>query len=66
MADKKSWYKYTDESGKCWRIKTTARLAEIGGLQRTDESTYPELPELIKPRYAVRITQLGFANAFIF
>jgi hypothetical protein len=51
MADKKSWYRYTDESGKCWRIKATERLAEIGGLQRTDESTYPALPELIKPRY---------------
>lgn len=51
MADKKSWYRYTDESGKCWRIKTTERLAEIGGLQRTDESTYPPLPELIQPRY---------------
>jgi len=47
----KPWYKYTDESGKCWRIQTAAVLAEIGGLQLTDAATLKPLPDYIEPRY---------------
>ena len=47
----KGWFKYTDESGKCWRIQTTAEIAEIGGLIATDADAYPPLPDTIKPRY---------------
>jgi hypothetical protein len=51
MAKGKSWFRYTDESGKCWRIKVAPDLAEIGGLRAIDETTHPLLPEQIKPRY---------------
>jgi hypothetical protein len=47
----KSWFKYTDESGKCWRIQTTTVLAEIGGLQPADSVAVEPLPAYIKPRY---------------
>lgn len=47
----KSWYKYTDESGRCWRIQTSAVLADIGGLQLTDAASLKPLPASIKPRY---------------
>lgn len=51
MPAKKEWYRYTDESGKHWRIQTTPELAEIGGLPPTDASVHPPLPDTIKPRY---------------
>jgi hypothetical protein len=47
----KRWYKYTDESGTCWRIQTNPDLAEIGGLQPTDAHEFRPLPKNIKPRY---------------
>ncbi len=51
MAEKKNWYQYTDESGKSWRMLTTTKLAEIGNLNQTDDSTFPQLSPLIKARY---------------
>lgn len=47
----RSWYKYTDESGKPWRIQTSAALAEIGGLLPADSMKLEPLPANIKPRY---------------
>lgn len=46
----KDWYRYTDESGNCWRVKVSDQLAEIGGFQRAEAGLMP-LPAYIKPRY---------------
>lgn len=51
MAEKKQWYKYTDEAGRCWRLKLTPALAEIGGLQVCDESSFRHLPDSVEVRY---------------
>lgn len=51
MAEKKQWYKYTDDAGRCWRLKLAPALAEIGGLQVCDESTFPHLPDSVEARY---------------
>ncbi len=51
MVAGKYWFKYTDESGKTWRIQTTSMLAEIGGLSPADSRVVEPLPDYIKPRY---------------
>lgn len=51
MAEKKQWYKYTDDAGRCWRIKLTPAFAEIGGLQACDESSFRHLPDTVEARY---------------
>lgn len=51
MTNSKQWYKYTDESGNCWRIQTTSGLAEIGGLEVADCQVLQPLPGNITPRY---------------
>ena len=51
MAGKRKWYRYTDESGRRWRLKAADVLAEIGGLVSIDESDYPLLPKSVEPRY---------------
>lgn len=47
----KSWYKYTDGSGKTWRIRTTPVPAELGGLSPADSKILEPIPSTIKPRY---------------
>lgn len=51
LSNSKQWYKYTDESGDCWRIQTTPDLAEIGGLEVADCQVLQPLPDNITPRY---------------
>jgi hypothetical protein len=51
MAEKTDWYRYTDETGATWRIKTTGELAAIGGLLPVDFHELRALPKRIKPRY---------------
>jgi hypothetical protein len=51
MAETTDWYRYTDETGAAWRIKTTGELAAIGGLLRVEFSDLRALPKRIEPRY---------------
>jgi hypothetical protein len=48
----KSWYQYTDESGKCWRIQISAALAEIGGLMAAAALYKRRFVEPISPQSA--------------
>ena len=51
MAVKKQWYRYTDEASRSWRIKVKPGLADVGGLEPCEESSYRHLPDTVEPRY---------------